>query len=410
MFKRIVKNSTYLILSQGSIKLVSLIYTIFLARVLGVVDYGLYIVALSYFSISSSIADFGINQYLVKELSADKNKLSLLLPNALILRMVSVGLIFIFTALFLLIFDRNHMRVGLILLSILSSFPQAFGFTLESVFISMQKIIFPSIAAILINLTTVFFGIYLVSLGHGPIGAILAVFLGQIFYALFYIILFRKYRLEFFNSIKFKYFIQVFKQTLPYGFLMVLGLMYFKIDGILLNYMVGSYETGIYGIAYKFLEAVVFVPSAITVSLFPVLSKLSSQNSGDVYRIYKKALLIFFGISIIIAVAYFTILPVIISVFLSDYVKSIPVVRILAFTIPFLFMISVQGSVLLSNNKFLKGLIFLSVFNLLLNITLNLIYIPIYSYFASAYITVFSDLIGFLIFFIYIRKGYSVNK
>ena len=50
-----------------------------------------------------------------------------------------------------------------------------------------------------------------------------------------------------------------------------LGLVYLKIDQIMLRWMVGAEEVGIYSVAVRFSEAWYFIPSVIAVSVFPTL-------------------------------------------------------------------------------------------------------------------------------------------
>jgi O-antigen/teichoic acid export membrane protein len=384
-------------MAQTLAKAVSFFYALFLARSLGVENFGLYIVALSYFSLIAGLSDFGVSQYLIRESSIHPEKLSKLLTNAVFLRLTTVSLLFLFFSVFFYFKDPDHLRVSMTLLGILAVLPQSLALSLDSAFIAKQRLSLSAMGILILSFFTTFFGVLFISKGMGPIGAVGGLILGELILGLFNLYLIKKIKLEF-KEIDFKVIKDVVMGGLPYGLLAILGLLYFKIDALMLNYLQGSYATGIYGAAYKFLEAVIFIPSAVNASIFPIMSSLSGHEPKKVYSLYVRSSLILLGLSILVVTGYFTILPIIITNYLPQYLPSIEVIKILALTIPFFFLIAPQSALLFSHKKFLKPLIIISTFNLVLNVGLNLVLIPRYSFIAAAWVTVFSDLTSFVIF------------
>ena len=74
-------------------------------------------------------------------------------------------------------------------------------------------------------------------------------------------------------------------------------------------------------------------------------------------------------------------------------------IGILALAVPFIFALAAQGAVLLSNEKNLRLLFGVSLFNLIGNIIGNLIFIPQYGVYAAAWMTVISQFLAFVIYF-----------
>ncbi len=407
MKPEILKNSSYLIFAQGATKVISFVYTIFLARSLGVENFGLFTLALSYFALISAISDLGLSRYLYREISIDENKSSTLLPAAFLIRAVITTYIFAAFALLLPVFDNSKIRVGLILLAVLATLPQTLALTLDNFFVARRKLFFSAVGILLVSVTTALIGTLFLIKGVGVLAPLLALIFGQLIsvFILTYFLFKQKIHLSYKVSVQ--SLTQIIKGSLPYGIVVILGIFYFKIDTLLLSYFKGAYDTGIYGAAYKFLEAIIFIPSAIALALFPVLAKLSLTNQKEVYRIYSKALRFNLLISLLVAVLYFFVLPLFIEQFLPQFIKAIEVIKILTITIPLVFMISIQSIILFSQKKYLTALIVISVFNLVLNIILNVILIPKYSYIGSAWTTVVSDLIGFLIFYFFIKLQYE---
>ncbi len=404
--RSIFKQSSFLVMAQGISRVIGFFYTIFLARNLEVSEFGIIATALAYFSIFSVFADFGFNRYLIKEISQDHVKAPKLLFTVTLIRLSLTTVLFAVFSVFLYLFDPDSMRRCVILLAILAVVPQAISFSIDSIFVALRKLQLSSISFVILSISTSLIGGYLVSLGYGPIGVIVATIIGQSIYLLSLIFFLRKLKIGITFNEELTGAKKILKGSLPFGILGVLGLLYFRVDIILLSYLKGNFDAGIYGAAYKFLEAIVFIPSAAGTALFPVTASLILSDRQKVLDLYKKTSKILFLLGLVISLCFIFILPIIISVFLPQYHDSVQVVKILALTVPFLFLISPQGAILMSDDKSLKALIVISIFNLGLNILLNLLFIPQYGLIASAWITVISDILGFTIFYFYIRRKF----
>ncbi len=400
----ILKQTSWLFLAQSITRVIGFFYTIFLAKTLGVAEFGLYVFALAYFSLISSISDFGFNRYLIRELAKNKHKLSELVCNIGMLRLTLSATVFAIFALGLYFLDADKLRVSLTLLAVLAILPQSFALTVDGIFVVLKKLKFSSVSLLISSIVTAFLGLLLVSLGLGAFGAVNAMIFGQLAYLIsLSIFLFLKggFRL---SSIRFEVIRRIILGSLPYGLLGILGLLYFRIDTILLAYLRGNFETGLYGVAYRFLEAVVFIPTALGTALFPVMTRLHEFDRGKIKNLYIKSMKIMGFIALLIVFGYITILPYVIKEFLPNYLPSIDAIRILALAIPFMFLHVPASSVILSTDKYLGKIILLSLIPLSFNISMNLIFIPQYGFIAASWITVASDILSFLLIFTFIQR------
>ena len=369
-------------------------------------DFGLFTAALAYFSLISSMADFGFNRFLIREIALDHKKIPDLLCNIGLLRLTLVSVTFSLFAVGLYLLDPDKLRVSLTLLAVLAVLPQAISQTLDAIFIALQKLQYSAVALLILSLTTTILGIALISAGFGPTGAVIALILGQIIYLTVLTFILKAQRLRVLAKITTSTIKQAILGSLPYGLLGILGLLYFRIDIFLLTYLRGNFDAGIYGAAYRFLEAVVFVPSSLAAAFFPISIKLVTQSPEKIYRLYKKFIYLLFLIALPVVLAYWLLLPFIILKFLPQYLQAIKVLQILSLTIPFMFMISIQGMLLFSHERFLRPLLLMGFFNLMINILLNLYLIPKYSFVGSAWATLISDIVGFSIFLLYIMAKF----
>lgn len=401
--KNILKQTSWLVIAQTLGRAIGFLYTIFLARNLGVEDFGIYSVALAYFSLLSIISDFGFNRFLIREIAVDKTKLPQLLWNISLLRLTLTLILYASFAVGLYILDSDKLRVNLVLLASLAVIPQAISLTIDAIFIAMQRLQLASVSLVLLSLVSATLGFYFVSSGFGTYGAVLALILGQTVYLLSLIyFLNRESKIKFanINSIALK---EIFLGSLPYGILGILGLLYFKIDILLLTYIRGNFDAGIYGASFKFLEALVFVPSALSAALFPIFARLHEGDSSKIGKLYFKSISLMFLLGIFIAAGYWLVLPPLINLYLPNYNSAIEVIKILSLTIPLMFIHVPGAQVLLSTDKFLKPILGLSIFTLAFNIILNLIFIPQAGVKAAAWVTVLSELLSFIVFFVLLK-------
>lgn len=416
MLKRILKNSSYLLSAQLLTKVIAFFYTFFLARNLSVESFGLYTVALSYFSLISAFSELGINRYLIRSvalLSNHPNKkqgLSEILVSVMIFRLSVVTIVFALFTIFLKVSDPDGLRVFLSLMAVSAIMPQAISFTLDSLFVGVEKMAWSAVGILGLNVATTALGVWLIYQGYGVIGATAAIVLGQVSCSLLMLALPFKFGLKLLQTkesrpqiLSLELFKDIAEGSLPYGILGVLGLIYFKIDSLMLAYIKGSYEAGIYGAAYKFLEAIVFIPATVATAMFPIIAQLHETSITKIKQIYWNVVQILFGVSIVVLIGFLIVLPILINIFLPEYTNSITVLAILSFAIPFMF-IHVPGSlVLLASNKYLKPVIWLSVFTVSFNIIMNLLLIPPFGYIGSAVVTVLSEILSFLVFFSFLQ-------
>ena len=93
-----------------------------------------------------------------------------------------------------------------------------------------------------------------------------------------------------------------------------------------------------------------------------------------------------------------------IKLFMPQFQQAVDVIKILSLSIPLMFMASPGVQVMFSTDRYLKQVLFLSIFTLMFNVILNFVYIPIFGVWAAAWITVLSDLLSLIIFYYFIKK------
>jgi O-antigen/teichoic acid export membrane protein len=180
---------------------------------------------------------------------------------------------------------------------------------------------------------------------------------------------------------------------LPFALVFLLNTVYFKIDVVILEALRGPTEVGYYQAGYKFLEGLSFIPQTVMNAVFPALSVLHLGQLAALRSAYTVTIKLLTAIAVPAAVALaFGAGPL--MALLRVYPESGPAVRILALALVFLFV----------NNTFVFGLgamnrqrdsVVLSILSIAVNVTLNLIMIPLFpratGYLACSWATVITE-------------------
>ena len=190
--------------------------------------------------------------------------------------------------------------------------------------------------------------------------------------------------------------------SIPLGLMLIFNLLYAKIDTLILSFFRPNVEVGIYGIAYKFFDVSIAIPLYLSNSVYPLLLKKRNDEKGYGILIKKYASLFVF-VSLVVTFSVLFLSPLI-ALLKTDFAKSVLPLQILSLPLPFFFLTSLLQWHFLIRNK-MKFLVPLYALALLFNVVLNIIFVPIYSYYAAAIITGISEAIVFFSMLWYFVKS-----
>lgn len=402
---KISRNTLLLLSSQVVSKAIAFSYAIFLGRALGPSDFGLYVYVLTIFGLASQLSDFGFNRFFIRDVARGEANISYYLSNIFTLRFIlMLGVVFL-AGVIILIFDPQISRSSLAIIALLTILPNGSAMTMEAVFLAIERMVYPAISLVFLSLSVAVLGVVAFSLfGWGIQGIVSAFLIAHVLYFILCgLFLFRE-RISFQLSFDFPFWRKAVLSSIPYGILAALGLIYFKIDTILLTILRSESETGFYGVAFKFLEALHFIPLSFGLAVFPLMARLHSQDIVRLESLYYSTLKALSLIAFVTFLLIFILAPNLIQIlFGQSYAPSVAVLRILSFTIFFMFLHVPGAHLLFATEKFLKQVILLSIFTVSFNIILNLIFIPRYGILAASIITVVSEAVSFFTFFLFIK-------
>jgi len=220
----------------------------------------------------------------------------------------------------------------------------------------------------------------------------------------------RKY-IRFKMHFDFGYWKEFLKESLPMGIATIIAFLYFKMDTILLSVMRGSGDVGIYNAAYKVLENITFFPAMVVGLVLPLMSANIFTDRKNFEDISNKT----FKFFIILVV------PIVIgTLFLSEgiinliggagFAESASVLRIIVFSLAFIFFGNFFNTILIVGNLQKKLMLVLGL-AAIINIVANVIFIPKFSYVAAAYVSVVTEMaVVVLTAYLVVRKIKYVPK
>ena len=402
-------------------KILTAIIAIFLIRILtqylSVEWYGLYSKIYNYLSIFATIADMGLYTIAVREIARavskwDEEEVRKISGNILTMRALG-GIAIIGIALCIALFLPGYNdHIALICIGITAIFT-LFGLINSSILALLQArlksefSLISSVAGKIVTLLGLIAITYLIprdSIYFAEwwlIAVMIVGLLGNIIMTLMLAIYAKRS-----DWIGFRYDLpyikNILKETIPFWIALFLGVVYFKVDVILLSILEPAHihdtSIALYSLPMKIVEVGMVFGTIYLNSLLPVLSShhLTTEKK---HRVTHTAWLLLFilgsMISIGLAFGAYQVIELIAS---SEYIKvgslydSPHTLMITAWIFAVYFIASLSNYLLINANR-QKELLKINIAITILNIGLNLILIPHYSFIGAAVATLISQII-----------------
>jgi len=416
---KIAANTLYQLIGKLITAGITFLVTILIARQFGSTGFGEFTKITTYVAFFYLIVDFGLNAIVLKQISNLKSqnskpnlKTQNYFGNLLSLR-IFFSLVLIFLALAILIclpFNTVTFqgftplsRLGIIILAP-TILTQAIFLTSNLIFQKNLRYDKSVVAACLGSLTTFLLIIFLVRIKTGLLMIVGSYLIGGVVMAgasLFLVnqLTIGNYQLAI-NPIFWR---RLLSQSFPLGLTLIFNLIYFRADVLILTFFRSTEEVGIYGLAYKFFEFPLALPTFFMNAVYPVL--LNSKSKRQKSKIIKKSGVFLFLASAFLLLASFTLAPLL-AFIKQDFVASVTPFRILTLSLPLFFLTSLFMWVLIAQGK-QRLLAKIYGLGMIINIFLNLLFIPRFGYNAAAVITGFSEGIVLLLL---VSKTIKQNK
>jgi len=397
MNKIIAQNSLFLTGSHVVSRIIGFLYYIFLARSLSVESFGIYTFTLAFVYNFFPVADFGLERLVLKDISRDVSKAQYYFSRILPLRII-LAILSIFSILLLgLILGQNTKQLFYFLLFGLAIIPYNLTFLIASIQNAREKMQYSALANLLAILFTVFWGILFTRAGLG-LAYILSAFLlsYSIVFFLFFLLL-KKMDLHLKPVWDFDFCKRLLSESWQFAVFMIIGVFYLRLSVVMVGLLAGAESSGVYGSSYKFIEALVLVPQAIALALFPAFSRLYLENKIKLRSVYFKFLGLLFLLSLPIFAAFWFLPDLIIKYsYGAKYLSAVAVYPALAIAVILFFLNSLPGNIIQVSEK-PKDFLPFSVANFLFLLALCFYLIPKFGLIGAGWAVVGGEVFGFMI-------------
>lgn len=401
-----VANTSWILLDKAVFLGLTLIVTVVLARYLGPEQFGFFSYAISLVALIGIAGHAGLSGLVVKELVKKPDEIDLTMGSSFFIK--GLGYLIGFALVLLIAFltetigsSQFWILVILALGLLLKPFDVIdfwFQSRLEAKYTSISRIIAVTLGSVA-KLLLAFLGSSLIFIAAAYfVQAILFAFILVFFYLL------RNKP----SKINWRYSSSRIKELFSQGWLIFLGsifaVVYLKVDQVMINWLIGSEEVGIYAVAAALSEAWYFLPVAIVASFFPKLIKLHKDDSEMFHYRLQQLLDFLFMLALFIAVlvSLFSY-PIITFLFGEAYESAAPILIIHIWAAIFIFMRAALSKWILIENVLVFSLITQGL-GAVFNVLLNLWWIPLFGGVGAAYATLVSYAIASYFALIFHKK------
>lgn len=361
---------------------------VYLARTLGVGSYGVLEFALSALTYVLYLADGGLEAWATRETARTEQIRSLVgrvLPLRALLSLIAFGVL----AVCLPLLPPYPSLDPLLLLFGLTLLPQALN--LRWVFMGREKMARVAMGQLV---SQAVFAILVVALVRNPAGLLLvagARLAGDAAMALYFA---RRFAVTH-GGLRLPFSIEapgrVLRPALTIGVSRGLGLLMYNFDSLLLGFLAGAAEVGLYGVAYKPVTVALALPATWFVGLFPLLSRSWAEGTEAFGRVVRRSLGWSAAIALPIGVGgTFLASPIIRFLFGPAYIDAAPALQLLSWSAVLVVLRGTHRWALQAAGLLRVDLLCASL-AAAFNVSLNLVLIPRYGIVGAATATVAAE-------------------
>lgn len=416
VFKKVAKNSSWIVFQNIFTMILGVVTTGIIARYFGTEKYGVFNYILSITSLFSGVASIGIYHIATKDLTQKPEDEGKIMGTSFVLRLIAAILLIIAAETTVCIMTNNEstsMVIGIFLsLMMLFSCSEVIDYyataNLKVKYIAISKCVSYVIFAIFKVLIVVlkldiryYTATYLIE------GIIYAIFL-----FISYKIIHKKNETTCKWSFDKIYAKKLLSNCWYFALSSIMVTIYMRIDQVMLGKMIDDKsQVGIYSAAVRIAEMWAFVPNSIISSFKPVIMKYKGENKE---KEYKKNLQRLYDISSLVSIAFaigITIFArlIILILYGKAFLEASKVLYILIWGIWFGILGNVHYIWLICENKG-KYSLFYSAIGSISNIIFNTMLIPKYGMYGAAIATLISQFFANIVAFGFFKETRDLSK
>jgi len=382
-----------------------MLLTIAYGRFLGDVKFGELFLAITFVSLVGFPLEFCFNQQIIRDVAREPDKALKYLSNVFLMK-VALWLILYGAILFLCqLLEYSPEEQALVAICGFTLLASAIANLFRSLHYAFEWVVFPVVGSILEKAPVAVVGILLLRQGAGVQEMAFVLLGGAIASAIWQAWWFFALKgMRFDLDLKLIHRLTI--TSIPFLAYGVLGVIYYRLDTILLSLMTNVAVVGWYNAGYRLFDTLSFIPNLIiSAILYPIFAKFFVSSQANLKIAVEKStnLLLFFSIPITIGLIVTS--PNIIDFLYhrSEFAHTVPALQALAPGLIFLYINFVLCAILMSTRQEKKMTLMAGV-ALVFNLVLNLILIPRYQHIGAALVTSLTEALLFCMAVVFIPR------
>lgn len=394
----ILSNSSWLMGEQIIRLTISFALSLWLARQLGPTGFGQLSYAVTFCSIIGIFTTLGLNRILVRDLvthADDPGHCRKLISTSLAMRLAAAGVAF---TLCLMLAWRSGGREALLISWIAAGFFFNFSEYLSLYFQAREAIRPATLARLTPLLFTTGLRIALLLSDADVLLFAMMLLLEQMAGALMLLMAYRRHGVGFSaQQVDWQLARQLLHESWPEIIAGFSGLLFMRIDQVMLQHMIGAAAVGTYALASRLSELWYFMPSAIVAATFPRIIEKRADKASYLASL-ETLMTTLAGLSYLAVLAVYLLgAPVMHWLYGDAYHESAQILLILIWCGLFASLGLASGSWIMAEKKVALNL-YRNLAGALINIPLNLVLIPTYGALGAAYATLIAMMTAYLAF------------
>jgi O-antigen/teichoic acid export membrane protein len=371
----VARNATFVLGVQVVLKILAFLFNIYVVRRLGAVHFGQYSAVMAYVAIFAIFTDWGMSPYAVREMANERNQTAWLLPDIVAIRAVLSLMIAVIAPLSALWLGKGNDTVLGILIASAGLLLYAFQGPLESALTARERLDYTSAFALINQLVFWGLGVLLLVNGMGFIGLIVATLAGVAVvallsgWALFKMGVGRLY-------VSVRRWPQLFLAALPFGISGIADVFVQRFDTVLMSFVLTDAAVGWYGVPWALINMVLLIARSIAIAMYPSMVRSYAEDPQSLTKVVWRAIRYLLIVCLPIAVGG-TVLAdrIIIALYSEEFANSIPVLQVVPWALPSLFLLELLGRV--ANTLHLeRPAARVNLINAAITVVLNLVLVP----------------------------------
>ncbi len=378
--------------------------------ILGTAGVGIWVFATDTVAILLVMANFGLGTLLTREITRHKSMTRPLMWSALRLRW-SIGAI---GYLFLIVLTRltgyDEIKTVALLVTGLAIFVESTSMACDAVLQAHEKVQYQTIGQLISAVVYFVLAVLALEAGYGLMGIIWSNVISRIVRLVVTVPLMLKSTGPWRKHDPADAGIPTIGYMARLGFPLFLattfGILFNKVDSVMLNVMLGDVATGIYGLGHRALDIMIILPGLFGTAMFPALTRYGQKSRDDARRLGERGM------------RYMMILIVPLTLFLmfvagpiirwfdteSQFGDSIYVLMIVIWGVPLQAASIIFSRLLITANQE-NVFVRIGLGSMLANVLLNLFLIPRYGYYGASVATIISMTVSLLLHYHFTRRS-----